>query len=310
MVVVVRSADEFASPMLLERVALLEQSIADLTMELQPGNVRLRKLRLEAKKAREHRDSVATKALEAQRGCRIARSLLADAEARVRVERSRRERHEGDNKGLVQTLRRLQARVQSARETSSYCREAVAKEEDAWEGTRVEEESLESAISGMDGPRRALEVRVAAQRARSLQLQASAKAKFQRIEQATSELQRHVDAHEQEVAELTAEAETREIHAQQARNLLQVEREAALRSISHVQELDEARREMHRELVQVRQNHEKLRGERDSALSQLGEMNNRKTEDQREWRMRHLERLDTFLDARRRADKDIVIAVA
>mmetsp|Transcript_59650 Transcript_59650/g.134606 ORF Transcript_59650/g.134606 Transcript_59650/m.134606 type:complete len:339 (-) Transcript_59650:56-1072(-) len=288
----------------------LERRALELAAQLRDGERQLAIARREAAAARAARGIAAQTAPAARRASRNAAARLEEAQAALRKQEEVRQRREQECRGLRRTVARLRQKIGSTKEEAAHGRGVVAEAGDAEDALIVEEQSLEQAISSMEGVQRALERRIAAEKERRLRLKVSADAKFQRVEERLQALRAKVRQHEAELAVWEKRAAEQEANAADARTERRRWREAADRAGATERWQQEERQAMYSELVEARRSQMQLQSTLEATLEHLDFRVKAEAEAQRQWRLRHLEQVDARANARRSLEEEIVVADA
>lgn len=292
-----------------ERAAKLEGDLHGLEAQVSDGAARLKRARAETAEANESRERVAARLPEVSRRAKQVRERFEATERELIQELERHRKHERDNEGLWRTLVRLQDRVQTVAEHASQCHGEAEEEQDLLEVARVEEESLRRTIEGLQKTQQAdLEQRLALAREKRKLIEASAIAKLQRAAAREEHIVGKASGHQSELDALQDQADEAKERAQVAWEDCLHWREAAERARAYVDDQFEARREMHRELVDLQTSHAKVKKDLEHIYLQLGEIKEIEGAAQKEWRLKHLERVDARAEKHRALNQEFVIA--
>mmetsp|Transcript_1768 Transcript_1768/g.4492 ORF Transcript_1768/g.4492 Transcript_1768/m.4492 type:complete len:359 (-) Transcript_1768:23-1099(-) len=288
----------------------LELHLTELEAGRQDCNRQLEQLQEESRQTRE----ATRKASEELAAAKQARRSLRHQEEKriqeVQVEEERGLQLVGINHGLERSLRAWQDRAAKhanrLKATAQATEVTAGRQGDA----EVEIASLHQAMDGMAKMLASSRASLADERAKRLQLKTAVRAKHERLihrrVSALEILAQNKVEKERWQAEIAAAA--CELKRAQS-NLQEVEKEAQATD-AEVLEKKTSLRQLQEELSEAQRGHQLLAADVQAAKAEVAEGRHTNTEAQRCWQLEYMATLDAKIDARRRLDKDIVIAEA
>jgi len=288
----------------------LEQQIAQLSANVQGNERHLVVARRQATEARSRKVEAAD---SIPRACRAGREMENRHTAMVAALKAERETcasRKKDNVGLRRSLQRLRERLGYTDLCAGDIEEELRLEAELEEAARVEENTLLATIDGMSDVQKRLTDRVATEHEKRRHFRVAARAKLERVEKSQSGLMEQVTEHEVVVGEIKERLHEQEARTRAAEQELAFCREAARRAGMSVEQQQEAKRAMHSELLGVQRTHESLRADLEATLEKLEYVSEIESKAQQKWRLQHMDRLDSRINAQRELDKDVVVAEA
>lgn len=294
------------------RVVALEALIEDLQAQLKAGSRQqeLTEFREKARLARIAREQASVEFAAAQRTRKLAEKRLNDIRRELQEECSRDTQLDRDIEGLHRTLLRLQQRQSEADVKVMEHQKTIALLDADEESLQVEASKLEESISELGPVQKDLQEQLEVERQKRLTLKAAVRAKMERVEAKLSLLRAEGDRKAASLQSLRQQVAAQQVEANAAKAALDAAKaEAADASERTLRQL-QAKEEMHRQMLEVRRIHFELRERLKATKHALEQLAREDNEVQTQWRMNHLERLDSRLATRRAFDQEILIAAA
>lgn len=282
----------------------LQRLLADLAVEHSKSSARLRVSRSQAAEARQLRDAAAGELPHANRQREKVEKEVQTVAAALLVEQQRHTEQQHSLKGLRRTLTRLQGLLVDAAAQVKCQGQAAKNSALVKEAAQLEIATTSASIGGLREDQEELQRQLTAQRAKNSALQAAARGKLYRVESTLAALRAPMATSLKEAADALA-AEKALLQAAHEKHLLMQ------RALQEAGETAERKRseldELQKELVQVQTTSTEVFNSLEEVKQKLAALLQQDAEVQKQWRQRHMDKMDSKAEELRMRDKEIVV---
>lgn len=236
-------------------------------------------------------------------------SRLTAALVEVKDLKDQCEHLEKDKGGLCRSLGKTQLRLGHALNETQFQMEKVEGIGEENDVITKRNESLKKSIDSMSDVQEALAQQVAAEREKRYKLKDAVRAKLAKVEAEQEGWKSKIGKHDEllkkkdeKVKEVQDQLRQAEVRASQLA-------EHAQRCETAAEERILEKEEMHRQLRELQRIHEKMRSDFHEMQEKLWKLEQRRMEEQRTWRLEHLENVDRRISKKRSLDFEEPVAV-